>query len=169
MEENTEKNSEKKQEVVAPRKRIVGRWALFALRLFIAVRMFGIGLAKFVAIETIYDENGVPAMARNYAFENYQGVPADFVAKLVTDPLFPPWAIHWFSQMLGPMIIGMGLCVLLGVKLKWSLTILALIFAGLIFGLSLIVPDAQPPIFDLLAIVIALYLTEKIEKEKENL
>ncbi|MCR5183542.1 MAG: hypothetical protein K6B46_02435 [Opitutales bacterium] len=170
--ENQEKQTAEKNLPSSPaavpaaksQRRSRGKWALFALRLFIAARMIGIGLSKFVAQETVYDENGVPATVRRYAFENYQGVPADFLEKLATDPLFPQWLLEYFSLLLGPMLVGMGACVLLGAKLKWSLLILALLLAAMTFGLALVSPDAPAPVFDLLAIAAAFYLTEKTEK-----
>lgn len=173
MEENSESEIPKAPETPltadVPAPRPAGRWALAALRIFIAARMIGAGLSKFAASGTVYDENGVPSVVRCYSFENYQGVPADFAEKLLSDPLFPPALVEYFSLSLGPSLAGMGLCVLLGVKLKWALMILALFLAGMTFGLVLISPDAQPPAFDLLAVAFALYLTEKIEKEKKSL
>jgi thiosulfate dehydrogenase (quinone) large subunit len=126
-------------------------WAFLALRLWLGVRAFLVGIEKFgsyrsVAMPLIDPSTGQPDASgvmvnvniKSYALANYAGIPSALRDKFAHDPLFPKFALVAFDKMLGPAFILTGIMLLVGLGTRLSLLAQALIYIALTVGLILI-------------------------------
>ncbi|MEM1223607.1 MAG: hypothetical protein AAGH40_12695 [Verrucomicrobiota bacterium] len=124
-------------------------FAVLLLRIWIGMRSLQAGIEKFAGKEELLspvfvdgkpDENGLEVIkaTKVYSFDNYSGVPGPLYDKFLEEPL-----IHWsmlrlYDLTLGPALLILGLCVLLGFATRISLLVLGLLYTSLTFGLILL-------------------------------
>jgi thiosulfate dehydrogenase (quinone) large subunit len=126
-------------------------WAFLALRLWLGVRAFLVGIEKFgsyrsVAMPLIDPSTGQPDASgvmvnvniKSYALANYAGIPAALRDKFAHEPLLPKFALVALDKMLGPAFILTGIMLLVGLGTRLSLLAQALLFVVLTIGLVLI-------------------------------
>ncbi len=128
--------------------------ALGSLRLWLGVRALLTGVEKFAGTRTVeqplLDEFGEPdlygtmieAKEKVYGISQYQGVPGGLADALRAEPLIPGFLFGLYDWMLGPVLIILGITVLLGVCLRWSLFLMGALYTSLTVGLILLQQDA---------------------------
>ena len=124
--------------------------AFLILRGWLAVRAIFTGVEKFGAYKTIQkpllDTSGQPdasgalvdVKVKFYAQANYSGIPAGLKGKFANEPLLPKFAMSLFDQLLGPILILLGMMLLLGLGTRVSLLAQGMIYIALSVGLILI-------------------------------
>jgi thiosulfate dehydrogenase (quinone) large subunit len=122
------------------------------LRLWLAMRALQTGIEKFAgtkASDAIVTVDGAPnaygltaaGSVKNYALENYHGVPAALMSKFQAEPLMLKFALPLYDKILGPVLIILGITLLLGIANRVSLFLLGLLYISLTWGLILIKQD----------------------------
>jgi thiosulfate dehydrogenase [quinone] large subunit len=125
------------------------------------VRAIQTGVEKFsgskaadqiVSVDGKPNEYGLTAggSIKQYALENYHGVPAalmkkfeaePLMMKFEAEPLMMKFALPLYDKALGPVLIILGLTILLGLAYRSSLFLLGLLYISLTWGLILIKQD----------------------------
>lgn len=127
-------------------------FASLLLRLWLAIRAIQTGLEKFagskasqeaVSIDGASNSYGLTAAAsvKQYALDNYHGVPQALTEKLKAEPLMSEAMLRLYDRVLGPALIVLGVTVLLGLASRTSLFLLGLLYISLTWGLILIKQD----------------------------
>lgn len=122
------------------------------LRVWLAVRAIQTGVEKFagtkaadqvVTVDGAPNEYGLTAAGsvKNYALENYHGVPEALMTKFQTEPLMLKFALPLYDKILGPTLLILGFTILLGIASRTSLFLLGLLYVSLTWGLILIKQD----------------------------
>lgn len=122
------------------------------LRVWLAVRALQTGIEKFagttaadkvVSVDGTANEYGLTAAGsvKNYALENYNGVPEALMSKFQAEPLMLKFALPLYDKILGPTLLILGLTILLGIASRTSLFLLGLLYISLTWGLILIKQD----------------------------
>lgn len=122
------------------------------LRVWLAVRALQTGIEKFagttaadkvVNVDGTANEYGLTAAGsvKNYALENYNGVPEALMSKFQAEPLMLKFALPLYDKILGPTLLILGLTILLGIANRTSLFLLGLLYISLTWGLILIKQD----------------------------
>jgi thiosulfate dehydrogenase (quinone) large subunit len=124
------------------------------LRLWLGGRALLSGIEKFSAEVTVQKplllDNGAPdpsgAMLeveeKVYGFEHYQGVPDALRTSFAAQPLLPSFLTTPFYASLGYILIILGIALLIGLKTRWTLTAMGVLYTILTFGLILIKQDS---------------------------
>jgi thiosulfate dehydrogenase [quinone] large subunit len=127
-------------------------YASWMLRLWLAVRAIQTGVEKYAgtkAADQVVNVDGAPneygltaaGSVKQYALENYHGVPATLMKKFEAEPLMLKFALPLYDKILGPALIILGLTILLGFAYRTSLFLLGLLYISLTWGLILIKQD----------------------------
>ncbi len=122
------------------------------LRLWLAVRAIQTGVEKYagsksaedlVSIDGQVNEYGLSDVAttKSYALDHYHGVPAALMKKFEAEPLMLKFGLPLYDMILGPVLIGLGITILLGIASRTSLFLLGLLYISLTWGLILIKQD----------------------------
>ncbi len=122
------------------------------LRVWLAVRAIQTGVEKFagtkaadqvVTVDGAPNEYGLTAAGsvKNYALENYHGVPEALMKKFQEEPLMLKFALPLYDKLLGPALLLLGITILLGIASRTSLFFLGLLYVSLTWGLILIKQD----------------------------
>jgi thiosulfate dehydrogenase (quinone) large subunit len=122
------------------------------LRIWLAVRALQTGIEKYAGSKTseqIVNVDGAPneygltaaGSVKQYALENYHGVPAALMKKFEAEPLMLKFALPLYDKMLGPVLLVLGVTILLGIATRTSLFLLGLLYISLTWGLILIKQD----------------------------
>lgn len=122
------------------------------LRLWLGVRALQTGIEKFAgtkAADQLVDVDGAPneygltaaGSVKNYALENYHGVPEALMSKFQAEPLMLKFALPLYDKILGPVLLILGITLLLGIANRVSLFLLGLLYISLTWGLILIKQD----------------------------
>ena len=122
------------------------------LRLWLAMRALQTGIEKFAgtkASDAVVKVDGAPneygltaaGSVKNYALDNYHGVPAALMSKFQAEPLMLKFALPLYDKILGPVLILLGITLLLGIANRVSLFLLGLLYISLTWGLILIKQD----------------------------
>jgi thiosulfate dehydrogenase [quinone] large subunit len=122
------------------------------LRVWLAVRAIQTGIEKFagskssdqiVPVDGAPNEYGLTAAGsvKQYALENYHGVPEALMKKFQAEPLMLKFALPLYDKILGPTLLILGLTILLGIASRTSLFLLGLLYVSLTWGLILIKQD----------------------------
>lgn len=139
------------------------------LRIWLAVRAIQTGVEKFagtkaadkvVSIDGAENEYGLTAAGsvKNYALENYSGVPDALMSKFEAEPLMLKFALPLYDKILGPALLILGFTILLGIASRTSLFLLGLLYVSLTWGLILIKQDEGVSWLGVHMILIALAL-----------
>ena len=127
--------------------------AFLVLRFWLAIRAIMTGFEKFGAYKTvqqpILDATGQPdasgamldVKVKFYAVANYSGIPSALKGKFANEALLPHFSLTVFDYALGPLLIGTGLMLLIGLGTRASLFLQGLIYVALTVGLILIRED----------------------------
>jgi thiosulfate dehydrogenase [quinone] large subunit len=127
-------------------------FASILLRLWLALRALQTGVEKYagskssdqaVTIDGAANSYGLTASAsvKQYALENYHGVPQALMEKFKAEPLMADFALKFYDRALGPLLIVLGVTILLGIASRVSLLLLGLLYISLTWGLILIKQD----------------------------
>ena len=127
-------------------------YASWMLRLWLAVRAIQTGVEKYAgtkAADQVVNVDGAPneygltaaGSVKQYALENYHGVPQALMKKFDAEPLMPGFGLPLYDKILGPALIVLGLTILLGIAYRTSLFLLGLLDISLTWGLILIKQD----------------------------
>jgi thiosulfate dehydrogenase [quinone] large subunit len=122
------------------------------LRVWLAVRAIQTGVEKYAGTsvtEQVVNVDGAPneygltaaGAVKQYALENYHGVPQALMKKFEAEPLMLKFALPLYDKVLGPALIILGLTILLGIAYRTSLFLLGLLYISLTWGLVLIKQD----------------------------
>lgn len=122
------------------------------LRVWLAVRAIQTGVEKFagnkasdqaVVVDGAPNEYGLTAAGsvKQYALENYHGVPEALMSKFQAEPLMLKFALPLYDKILGPALLVLGFTILLGIASRTSLFLLGLLYVSLTWGLILIKQD----------------------------
>jgi thiosulfate dehydrogenase (quinone) large subunit len=122
------------------------------LRIWLAVRAIQTGVEKFagttaadkvVNVDGAANQYGLTAAGsvKNYALENYNGVPEALMSKFQAEPLMLKFALPLYDKILGPTLLVLGVTILLGIASRTSLFLLGLLYISLTWGLILIKQD----------------------------
>ncbi|MEY3897916.1 MAG: hypothetical protein RLZZ214_3437 [Verrucomicrobiota bacterium] len=122
------------------------------LRVWLAVRAIQTGIEKFagskssdqiVSVDGAPNEYGLTAAGsvKQYALDNYHGVPEALMSKFQAEPLMMKFALPLYDKILGPTLLILGLTILLGIASRTSLFLLGLLYVSLTWGLILIKQD----------------------------
>jgi thiosulfate dehydrogenase [quinone] large subunit len=122
------------------------------LRLWLGVRALQTGIEKFAgskAADQVVNVDGAPneygltaaGSVKNYALDNYHGVPEALMAKFQAEPLMLKFALPLYDKILGPVLLILGITLLLGIANRVSLFLLGLLYISLTWGLILIKQD----------------------------
>jgi thiosulfate dehydrogenase [quinone] large subunit len=128
--------------------------AFLVLRLWLGLRALLTGIEKYAAYKTtqtplidpvthMEDPSGamVEVKVKFYAATNYSGVPVTLKDKFANEPLLPPFALHAFDSLLGPILIATGIMLLVGLGTRLSLFVQGILYSVLMVGLLLIRQD----------------------------
>ena len=127
-------------------------FASLLLRLWLAMRAIQTGVEKFagskasqeaVSIDGASNSYGLTASAsvKQYALDNYHGVPQALMEKFKAEPLMNEAMLRLYDWVLGPALIVLGVTILLGLASRSSLFLLGLLYISLTWGLILIKQD----------------------------
>lgn len=122
------------------------------LRVWLAVRAIQTGVEKYAgskAADQIVSVDGAPneygltasGSVKQYALENYHGVPEALMKKFEAEPLMMKFALPLYDKILGPTLLILGITILLGIASRTSLFLLGLLYISLTWGLILIKQD----------------------------
>lgn len=122
------------------------------LRVWLAVRAIQTGIEKFagnVSADQVVNIDGSPneygltagGSVKQYALDNYHGVPAALMKKFEEEPLMMKFALPLYDKILGPTLLILGFAILLGIASRTSLFLLGLLYVSLTWGLILIKQD----------------------------
>ncbi|MGB0743441.1 MAG: hypothetical protein ACPGSB_02845 [Opitutales bacterium] len=123
--------------------------AMLMLRLWLGLRCLQAGIEKYAGIVYISrpavvdgepDPNGMENIIelKQYALKNYSGIPSSLSDKFKLEPLVSDFSLVFYNYTLGPALILVGLCVLIGFATRVSLLAMGLIYTSLTYGLILI-------------------------------
>jgi thiosulfate dehydrogenase [quinone] large subunit len=96
--------------------------AFLLLRLFLALRALMSCLEKF-------------ELGGNYSFANYYGNMTKIATGITGASFLPLWATKAFALPLGYILLVLGVALLLGLKTRFTLIVMGLLYTGLAFGL----------------------------------
>lgn len=99
--------------------------AFMLLRIFLGLRTLLAGLEKFEA-------------NKSFSFSNYTENMTRMATGISNYSLIPLWAAKMFALSLGFLLVGLGACVLLGIKSRCTLFLTGLVYTGLAFGLMMV-------------------------------
>ena len=122
---------------------------MFMLRIWLGVRCLQAGIEKYAGVKLtstptivdgVPDPNGTEIIVsqKYYALCNYSGVPESLSEKFKNEPLISEFFLGIFNQSLGPLLLVIGLCVLIGLVTRLSLLAMGLVYTSLTFGLILL-------------------------------
>ena len=147
-----ESPSESSRETCCSSNTLALTYGALLLRLWLAVRAIQTGVEKYAgtkAADQIVNVDGAPneygltaaGSVKQYALENYHGVPAALMKKFEAEPLMLKFALPLYDKVLGPALIILGLTILVGFAYRTSLFLLGLLYISLTWGLILIKQD----------------------------
>ena len=126
-------------------------YASMLARLWLAVRAIQSGIEKFaiskssdevVNIDGSANEYGLTAAETvkgyDFSFSNLHAVPESMMKQFEGEPLMMGFALKIFDKALGPALIVVGICILLGIAYRTSLFVIGLIYISLTWGLILL-------------------------------
>ncbi len=128
--------------------------AFLLLRLWLGLRALVAGIEKFGGEVTVQqpllgadgqpDPSGamVEIEQKVYGFSYYQGVPDALRTSFAGQPLLPSFLATPFYASLGYILILLGITLLLGIKTRWTLVAMGVLYTMLSVGLILIKQDA---------------------------
>ena len=129
--------------------------AFLLLRLWLGLRALVAGIEKFGGEVTVQqplmdadgktpDPSGamIEIEQKVYGFSHYQAVPDTLKTSFAGQPLLPSFLTTPFYAVLGYLLIALGLMLLVGVKTRWTLVAMGLLYTALSAGLILIKQDA---------------------------
>ncbi len=97
-------------------------WAFISLRLFLGLRLLLAGLGKFKT------ETG------DYSFATYYSGFVTWITTAFEKTDIPGFLVSFYAYSIGYLEILLGLLLLVGVKTKWILALIALTFVSLAYG-----------------------------------
>lgn len=106
----------------SPASRCEYTYAILILRLFLGLRAILAGLEK-------YESKGT------YSLANYTANMERMAAGITGASFIPLWATKLFALTIGYILIVLGTTILLGIKTRFSLFLMGLVYVGLSFGL----------------------------------
>ncbi|PXA05467.1 hypothetical protein DDZ13_00950 [Coraliomargarita sinensis] len=123
--------------------------AILMLRIWLGLRCLQAGIEKYAGtvyiseptqVNGVPDPNGTETVIelKEYALLNYSGLPSSLADKFQNEPFISEFLLGIYSQWLGPLLIAVGLCVLLGLATRISLLAMGLIYTSLTYGLILL-------------------------------
>jgi len=123
--------------------------AIIMLRIWLGLRCLQAGIEKYAGtiyiskptiVDGVPDPNGTETVIelKKYALDNYSGVPSALSDKFKTEPFISEFFLGLYDQWIGPMLIVVGLCVLIGLATRLSLLAMGLIYTSLTYGLILL-------------------------------
>jgi uncharacterized membrane protein YphA (DoxX/SURF4 family) len=111
-------------------------WAFLALRIFIGLRMLLAGLMKFRT------DSG-------FSFDNYyHGFVSSQIDFFSSHTFLPKWTLWPYLNSLAYLEILFGILLLVGIRVKMSLTLTALLLISIAFGVMLL-PTGSPMVADI--------------------
>lgn len=124
-------------------------YASMLARLWLAVRAIQSGIEKFagskaseavVEIDGKANDYGLTASdsVKGYSIDNLHAVPESMMKQFEAEPLMLKFALGIFDKALGPALIVVGFCILLGIAYRTSLFVVGLIYISLTWGLILL-------------------------------
>lgn len=128
--------------------------AFLLLRLWLGVRAFVAGVEKFagevIVQKPLMGENNQPdpsgAMVeietKVYGLAHYRAVPDSLQTSLSNQPLLPGFLLNPFYSILGYLLILLGVTLLIGLKTRWTLMAMGVVYTMLTVGLIMIKQDA---------------------------
>jgi len=117
------------------------------LRVWLGVRAIQTGIEKYAGTKASDKAVDGPAGAygmtdpdavKNYALENYHGVPSGLMKKFEAEPMMLKFGLPLYDKILGPVLIILGVTILIGLASRTSLFLLGLLYVSLTWGLILI-------------------------------
>lgn len=135
-----------------PQDKLALVFAALLCRIWLAVRALQTGIEKFagtttqgtaVKIDGKVNDVGLETTetVKNYAMENYHGVPKALYEKFEGEPLMMGFGLKIYDIVLGPALIILGVTILAGIASRVSLFALGLLYVSLTWGLILIKQD----------------------------
>jgi thiosulfate dehydrogenase [quinone] large subunit len=123
--------------------------AMFMLRIWLGLRCLQAGIEKYAGtvyiskptiVNGVPDPNGTETVIelKQYALENYSGIPSSLADQFKNEPFISEFFLGLYNQWLGPVLIVVGLCVLIGLATRVSLLAMGLIYTSLTYGLILL-------------------------------
>jgi thiosulfate dehydrogenase [quinone] large subunit len=97
-------------------------WAFISLRLFLGLRFLLAGLGKF------------KTEANDYSFDKYYDSFATWIISTFEKTDIPGFLVAIYAYSIGYVEIILGLLLLVGVKTKWVLALIALTYVSLAYG-----------------------------------
>ncbi|MDQ8180977.1 DoxX family membrane protein [Pelagicoccus sp. SDUM812005] len=101
-------------------------WAFISFRLFLGLLMLTAGLGKFK------NQDGA------YSFDAYYGGVVTWIVSAFEKTALPGFLVSLYAYSIGYVEILLGALLLLGVKTKWALALIALTLVSLAFGQMLL-------------------------------
>lgn len=143
--------------------------AMLLLRLWLGLRSLLEGVEKFAGkrtVEEVVMVDGQPnefglvdtAAQKVYGLSHFRSVPESMYERLLAEPLMPGFALAIYDKILGPLLILLGITVLFGIALRFSLFAMGLLYTSLTFGLILLGQDAGVAWLGIHIILIAMAL-----------
>lgn len=97
-------------------------YAFLVLRLFLGLRALLAGLEKF-------ESKGA------YSFTGYSENMTRMATGITGASFLPLWSTKFFALTIGYVLVALGVTLLLGIKTRFSLFLMGLVYVGLSFGL----------------------------------
>ena len=128
--------------------------AFLLLRLWLGLRALVAGIEKFAGEVTVQqpllgadgqpDPSGamIEIEQKVYGLSYYQGVPDVLRTSFAGQPLLPGFLTTPFYAVLGYVLILLGITLLVGIKTRWTLVAMGILYTVLSVGLILIKQDA---------------------------
>lgn len=119
----------------------------FCIRIWLGLRALLAGVEKFSGTKEVERtvineftelEETVTETVKVYGVEHYQAIPESLEAQFAAEPLLPGFLTSPFYAVLGYLLIVLGMTTLLGVCLRTTLMLTALVYTLLTVGLILI-------------------------------
>jgi thiosulfate dehydrogenase [quinone] large subunit len=154
MDNQDNKEDQKKQADQKCQCDLGATFGFLLLRLWLAVRSIMTGVEKYAGTKSseqtvTVDGEPVPyadlteaASSKVYGPEHYHGVPEALYGQFEQEPLIPGWGLEIYDLVLGPVLIGLGITLLLGIATRISLFAMGLLYVSLTVGLILLGQDA---------------------------
>ncbi len=99
-----------------------GTYAFLTLRLFLGLRALFAGIEKW-------------ELGGEYSFSNYYVTMGRMADGIAGASFIPGWATKAFAYPLGYLLIALGVTILLGIKTRFSLFLMGLLYVALAVGL----------------------------------
>ncbi|MEM1158547.1 MAG: hypothetical protein AAF649_11090 [Verrucomicrobiota bacterium] len=124
-------------------------FSIVLIRIWLGIRSLQAGIEKFSGTQIIAEPTSIDGKANTddmitetvekfYAFSNYQGVPLTLYDSLSEEPLIHSALLEVFNNILGPVLLLLGITLLLGIATRTSLLAMGLLYTSLTFGLILL-------------------------------